>query len=179
MLLRQQGHTLKLQADQKGEEMNYHNITKDDMNNGAGLRVVLWVAGCSHHCRGCQNPQTWDPESGVPFDDNDAEEIFAELSKDYISGLTLSGGDPFYMKNRDVLEKLCKEVKERFPDKTIWSWTGYTYEEIKDVPLLKYIDVLVDGKYDESVRNISLEWRGSENQRVLYLKNGEIVGQGR
>ena len=100
--------------------MRYHNITKDDMLNGDGLRVVLWVSGCSHCCEGCQNPVTWDSEGGLPFDAAAKQEVFDELAKDYISGITFSGGDPLFFKNRpDVTELIC-EIRETFPDKTIW-----------------------------------------------------------
>ena len=109
--------------------MNYHNITKDDMLNGDGLRVVLWVAGCSHYCSECQNPVTWDPNGGIPFDQAAREEVFAELSKDYISGITFSGGDPLYSSNEQEITELAKQIRERFPSKTIWLYTGYTWDE--------------------------------------------------
>lgn len=105
--------------------MNYHNITHIDQNNGDGLRVVLWVAGCSHHCYNCQNPQTWDPKSGILFDESAKGEIFEELSKDYISGLTLSGGDPLYEENLSDIALLVDEITTNFPKKTIWLYTGY------------------------------------------------------
>ena len=105
--------------------MRYHNITKDDMLNGDGLRVVLWVAGCGHHCKGCQNPITWDPNGGIPFDDAAKAEIFEQLDKDYISGITFSGGDPLYEANRADVTALAKEIKERYPKKDIWVYTGY------------------------------------------------------
>ena len=104
--------------------MRYHNITKEDMLNGDGLRVVLWTAGCAHHCRNCQNPITWDPEGGLPFDEAARQEIWEELEKEYISGLTFSGGDPLYPDNREELTALIQEVRERYPRKTrsaIWS----------------------------------------------------------
>ena len=104
--------------------MRYHNITKDDMLNGDGLRVVLWVAGCGHHCKGCQNPITWDPNGGIPFDDAAKAEIFEQLDKDYISGITFSGGDPLYEANRADVTALAKEIKERYPKKDIWVYTG-------------------------------------------------------
>lgn len=100
------------------------------MNNGDGLRVVLWLSGCSHHCYNCQNPQTWNPDNGIPFDEDAKQEIFEELSKNYISGITLSGGDPLYQENVSQVLPLIKEIKEKFPDKTIWLYTGYTYEQI-------------------------------------------------
>jgi len=154
--------------------MKYHNITKDDMLNGEGLRVVLWVSGCSHHCKGCQNPITWDPDKGITFDKDAKAEIFDQLGKDYIAGITLSGGDPLHEKNRIEIKALIKEVKEEFPTKTVWLYTGYTYEEIlADVDLRSVmesgVDVLVEGKYHESERDVSLPWRGSSNQRVIRL----------
>ncbi len=150
--------------------MKYHNITKDDMLNGSGLRVVLWVAGCSHKCKGCHNPITWDPNSGVEFDEEAKKEIFNELEHSYITGLTLSGGDPLYVGNRSVILELVKEVKVKFPTKNIWLYTGYKYEEIKDLPHLEYIDVLVDGEFVEELKDPNLEWKGSSNQNVIYLK---------
>ncbi len=147
--------------------MRYHDITKDDMKNGDGLRVVLWVSGCEHACPGCQNPITWDPEGGLPFDEAAREELFAVLSRDYISGITLSGGDPLYLGNREELLMLLQEVKSRFPDKTIWLYTGYLWEEIRDLPHMKYIDVLVDGPFLERMKDNLLCWKGSKNQRVI------------
>ena len=155
--------------------MNYHNITKDDMLNGDGLRVVLWVSGCSHGCKGCHNRITWDPDSGLPFDEAAKEEIFTELEKDYISGLTLSGGDPLFPGNRHTIETLVREVKERFPKKTIWLYTGYSWEQIADLPIMEFIDVLVDGKFIESLKDNKLHWRGSSNQRVIDMKTKTLL----
>ena len=149
--------------------MNYHNITKDDMLNGDGLRVVLWVAGCNHHCQGCQNPQTWDINSGIPFDNTAKLELFAELDKEYIDGITLSGGDPLHPQNLQSTTILLKEIKEKYPNKTVWIYTGYTYEQIQEKELIKYIDVLVDGPYIKSRRDLHLEYRGSSNQRIIKL----------
>ena len=149
--------------------MNYHNIKKDDMLNGDGLRVVLWVAGCNHHCQGCQNPQTWDINSGIPFDNTAKLELFAELDKEYIDGITLSGGDPLHPQNLQSTTKLLKEIKEKYPNKTVWIYTGYTYEQVQEKELLKYIDVLVDGPYIKSRRDLNLEYRGSSNQRIIRL----------
>lgn len=138
------------------------------MNNGDGLRAVLFVSGCTHHCKGCQNPQTWGLDSGIPFDNDAKQELFDELAKDYISGLTLSGGDPLHPSNRDEITALCKEVKAKF-NKSIWVYTGYTYNQVKDLEVMKYIDVLCDGLYIEKLRDISLKWVGSSNQKVIYL----------
>ena len=149
--------------------MRYHDITKDDMKNGDGLRAVLWVSGCEHACPGCQNPVTWDPDDGLIFDDKAKEALFEILGRDYISGLTLSGGDPLFPGNRSDVLGLLKEVNALFPQKTIWCYTGYTYEEVKDLEHLKYIDVLVDGKFVESLKDNKYEWAGSTNQRVIRL----------
>ena len=156
--------------------MNYHNITHDDMNNGDGLRVVLWVAGCDHHCSECQNPVTWNPDDGLIFDEKAAYELRCWLEKDYISGLTLSGGDPLFESNRDTVLLICKLVKEVIPDKTIWLYTGYVYEDIKDLEIMKYIDVLVDGPYVKKLRDTKLKWRGSSNQRVIDIQKTRESG---
>ncbi|MCR5420224.1 MAG: anaerobic ribonucleoside-triphosphate reductase activating protein [Lachnospiraceae bacterium] len=159
--------------------MRYHNITKDDMLNGDGLRVVLWVAGCNHCCKECQNPITWDPDRGILFDDKAKREIFDELDKDYISGITFSGGDPLHPANMMDVMVLAKEIKEKYPGKTIWLYTGSDWEEIYDLPITKYIDVLVDGEFKVELKDVKLRWKGSSNQRVIdvqkTLKSGESM----
>lgn len=157
--------------------MNYHNITKDDMLNGEGLRVVLWVSGCSHHCKNCHNPVTWDPGGGLLFDESAKKELFGDLSKPYISGLTLSGGDPLYPGSRAEVGALVREVKSRFPEKNIWLYTGYTWEAISDLEFLPWIDVLVDGKFVEGLKDTKLHWKGSKNQRVIDVKASLEQGQ--
>ena len=156
----------------------FHNITKCDMNNGDGIRVVLWLSGCSHHCPECQNPQTWNPENGVQFDTEAYGELLDALAPDYIQGLTLSGGDPMYEGNRQVVLDICQKVKAMYPNKDIWMWTGYTYEEVLQddlmTKILNYVDVLVDGKYMKELRDISIPWRGSTNQRVIDVKKSTI-----
>lgn len=154
--------------------MNYHNITCPDMNNGDGLRVVLWLSGCSHHCKNCQNSQTWDPNSGILFDLEAENELFNDLFLDYISGITFSGGDPLYPTNRSEVLRLCKKIRKIFGDsKTIWLYTGYSYENIVSNTemnnIINLIDVLVDGEYIEEFRNIDLPWVGSSNQRVIKV----------
>jgi len=149
--------------------MNYHNITTDDMLNGSGLRTVLWVAGCEHHCVGCHNAVTWNPNGGIPFDMEAKKELFHKTKPNHISGVTFSGGDPLFPKNRDTITALAKELKETFPQKTIWLYTGYLWEEIVSLPVIAYIDVLVDGKYIEALRNPLLHWKGSSNQRVILV----------
>ena len=150
--------------------MRYHNITKDDMLNGDGLRVVLWVAGCNHYCKECHNPVTWDPDGGLLFDAAAREEIFEQLRKPYISGITFSGGDPLHMANREEIRNLAKEIRENFPDKTIWLYTGALWEQILQEPLLKYIDVLVDGEFVTELKDTKLLWKGSRNQRVIDVR---------
>lgn len=159
--------------------MRYHNITKDDMLNGYGLRVVLWVSGCEHHCPSCHNPITHDPMGGIPFTEEAKEELFVELKKEYIDGITLSGGDPLHPVNRETIKNLLKEIKISFPHKTIWLYTGYTYEEIEHFDFIPFIDVLCDGKFLLDYFNPKLHWVGSSNQRVIDIKKtlekGEIV----
>ncbi len=187
--------------------MNYLKIDKEDVCNGEGLRAVLWLSGCSHRCKGCQNPQTWDADSGIPFNKLAKEELFRELDKDYISGLTLTGGDPLFESNLDGVLDLVTEVNERYntpqdtneirlssPQKSIWLYTGFIWEEIRKGNMedgLKYgewtkrakiiaeCDVLVDGQYIDSQRDITLPYRGSNNQRLIdiqqSLQKGEIV----
>lgn len=149
--------------------MNYHNITKCDLKNGEGVRAVLWVSGCDHYCKGCHNPQTWNKDSGILFDDKTLSEIYQELEKDYVSGLTISGGDPLAPYNREEILNLLISVKSKYPNKNIWCYTGYTYEEIKHLDHIKYMDVLVDGKYEESLSIPSPEWCGSSNQKIIRL----------
>ncbi len=159
--------------------MRYHNITKDDMLNGDGLRVVLWVAGCSHHCSECQNPVTWDPDGGLPFTEAEKEELFTELGKSYISGITFSGGDPLFYANEPEVLALAKEIREKFPGKTIWLYTGFLWEYVKKREIALYLDVLVDGEYVKQLRDTQLHWRGSANQRVIdvqqSLQTGKLV----
>lgn len=158
------------------------------MNNGDGLRVVLWLSGCSHHCYNCQNPQTWNPDSGIPFDESARQEIFKELSKDYISGITFSGGDPLHENNLNEVLKIVKEIRISFPEKTIWLYTGYNFDLLKSEynkyklyaanptihpvrwEIISNVDVLVDGEYIDEQKDLTLKWRGSKNQRVIDIK---------
>lgn len=159
--------------------MNYHNITKDDMLNGDGLRVVLWVAGCSHCCKECHNTITWNPNDGLKFDESAKQEIFNELEKDYIHGITFSGGDPLHINNAYDVSELAREIREKFPNKSIWLYTGYAWEEVKAMEIVQYLDVLVDGEFIVEKKDVNLHWVGSSNQRVIdvqeTLKKGKIV----
>ena len=155
--------------------MNYHNIKTDDMLNGDGLRVTCWVSGCSLGCFNCYNPQTWDFNSGIPFTEETMQEILYDLSKPYIKGLTISGGHPLDPHNAPKVLEIVKRVKMVFPNKDIWIYSGYVWEDIiKDNTLkeiLECTDVLVDGAYVDELRDISLAFRGSSNQRIIDVKN--------
>jgi len=152
------------------------------MLNGDGLRVVLWVAGCSHGCKGCHNPVTWDPQGGLEFDGEARKEIYDELEKDYVSGITFSGGDPLHEANIEGVTALAKDIKEKYPDKTIWLYTGSVWDQVKHLEIMKYLDVLVDGEFQEDKKDNTLHWKGSSNQLVIDVKNtlkiGEIVLHG-
>lgn len=164
--------------------MNYIKITKHDIANGSGIRVVLWISGCTMFCKQCQNSSTWNFKAGKLFTENTKDELIEALEPEYISGLTLSGGHPLESQNQNQVVDIIKVVKDKFPMKTIWLYTGYTYEEILKMPfvlknIFPYIDVLVDGKYDYTKRDITLAWCGSSNQRVIdvqeSLKRDKII----
>ena len=159
--------------------MNYHDITKDDMLNGDGLRVVLWVAGCSHCCKECHNPVTWDPNGGLEFDEAAKQEIFAELEKDYIHGITFSGGDPLHINNAFDVAELAKEIREKYPTKTIWLYTGGLWEDVMNMRVIPYLDVLCDGEFEVDKKDVNVHWVGSTNQRVIdvqkTLAEGKVV----
>ena len=169
--------------------MNYIMIRTDDMLNGDGLRVVLFCAACNHQCKNCQNPETWSENAGKYFDELAQEEILNELNNDYISGITLSGGDPLHINNVISMYYLCKTIKEKFPNKTIWLYSGYTYEDIyrnnnlKELhcsfakKLLGLVDVFVDGKYIEELSDVNYHWAGSTNQRVIDMQKTIEVGK--
>lgn len=157
--------------------MRYHNITTDDMLNGDGLRTVLWVAGCTHRCEGCHNPITWDIDGGIPFDEAAEQELFEKLSADYISGLTFSGGDPLHPRNRDEVTRLARKCREEFPDKTIWLYTGYRWDEIEALDIVPLLDVVVDGEFVKSLLDARLHWKGSSNQRVIDVKETLSLGK--
>lgn len=159
--------------------MNYHDIKKCNMLNGEGLRCVLFVSGCSHMCEGCHNPETWNPKSGIPFDEKALKEIYDELDQDYIDGLTLSGGDPLNEANADAIYELVSKIKKDFSNKTIWIYTGYTYEELQmdnstigltRKKILNKCDVLVDGKFEKDLLSEEYPYAGSTNQRIIKLK---------
>lgn len=157
--------------------MRFWSISYPDLNNGLGCRVTLWVAGCSHHCKGCHNRQTWDFESGRLFTKSDKDKLFEVLNKSYIKGITLSGGDP--MDSFHEILDLVREIKEKFPSKDIWLYSGYTLKEIENSfrnEIIPFIDYLVDGKFEIDKRDISLKFRGSSNQIIWAKdKDGKFV----
>lgn len=160
--------------------MNYAALKKFDIANGPGVRVSLFVSGCRHHCKNCFNREAWDFDFGKPFTKETEEEILAELDKDYIKGLSLLGGEPFEPENRAALTELLKRVKEKYPDKTVWCYTGFEFEILTDQTareMLSLIDVLVDGKFVEELKSPDLIFRGSSNQRILDLKKSLQVGE--
>ena len=146
------------------------------MLNGDGLRVVLWVAGCTHGCKGCHNPITWDIQGGIEFDEAARQEINTEMEKDYVSGLTFSGGDPLHPENRKEITALARELKQRYPDKTLWMYTGFSWDEVDDLQVMQYIDVLVDGEFIMALKDDQLHWKGSSNQRVIDVKKTRECG---
>lgn len=150
--------------------MNYQKITPISIADGIGCRVVLWVSGCEHHCPGCHNPDTHDPESGYLFDEMAEKKLFKLLRPDYIAGITFSGGDPLYFTNLGTVTRLAKRVREELPEKDIWVYTGYLYEQVQHLELMQYIDVLVDGEYKQDFRCVG-QFYGSTNQRMIFLKN--------
>ena len=168
--------------------MYYGNLKKCDIANGIGVRVTLFVSGCTNHCPDCFQPQTWDFHFGRPFTADTEREIFAELDKPYVNGLTVLGGEPFEPENQRDLLPLLQEIRRRYPDKSIWCFTGFRLEdellregsnprcEVTD-RLLSCIDVLVDGRFVAAEKDISLQFRGSRNQRVLDLPKTLAAGQ--
>lgn len=168
--------------------MNYGAIKKCDIANGVGVRTVLFVSGCTHHCKGCFQPETWNFDYGERYTKETEDEIIESLKPDYVDGITLLGGEPFEPENQRELVKLLRRIKKELPQKTVWSFSGYTYEELTGDSravcevtneMLSMLDVLVDGEFIEAKRNISLRFRGSENQRLIDMnktrKEGKIV----
>lgn len=149
--------------------MNYIGLSKYDTANGNGIRVSLFVSGCTLHCKGCFNPESWDFNSGKLFTDETLKEILEELSKDYISGFSVLGGDPLESESFNDVYNIVKTVKETYPKKSIWLWSGRTYEKVKDNRILDYVDVMIDGAFIEKLKDTSLQYRGSSNQRILNL----------
>lgn len=160
--------------------MNYADIKKVDVANGEGVRVSLFVSGCTHQCKGCFNKEAWDFNYGKPFTQETIDKVINYLDNPYISGLTILGGEPLEHENQKGLLPLLKKVKEKFPEKNVWCYTGYRYDKDimekmyknwKETPeVLSYIDVLVDGEFEEDKKDITLKFRGSSNQKIINLK---------
>ncbi len=160
--------------------MRYNLIRKMDISDGPGVRVSIFMQGCEFHCKNCFNPETWSFEGGQEFTDDTIKEVLELGKPDHIKGLSILGGEPMHPKNIDGTLKLAKAFKEKYPDKTVWSWTGFLFDkDLKDKEVMKYIDVLVDGQYKDELHDFTLKWRGSSNQRVIdvqeSLKKGEII----
>ncbi len=167
--------------------MNYAAMKPVDIANGPGVRVSLFVSGCTHHCKGCFNKEAWDFEYGMPFTEDAQKKVLDCLSHDYIEGLSLLGGEPMEPVNQEGLLPFIKKVRERFPEKTIWCYTGYDFD--KDImgrmmknsqisrELLSLIDVIVDGEFIDEQRNLSLKFRGSQNQRIIDVKRSVEAGK--
>lgn len=164
--------------------MNYATIKNNDIANGLGIRVSLFVSGCTHHCKGCFNSVAWSFDYGNPFTEETQNQILSLLDKPHIKGLTLLGGEPMEPQNQVEVIKLLRQVKQKFPQKDIWCYSGYTLEELRDTnnrsrtpvtdEILSLVDVLVDGKFVEEKKNLKLKFRGSENQRIIDVKKTKI-----
>lgn len=150
--------------------MRYNKIRKMDISNGPGVRISIFMQGCAFHCKDCFNPDTWDFSGGNEFTDETIEKIIELGSKDYVKGLSILGGEPMHPNNIDGTTKLAKTFKEKCPNKTVWIWSGFTYETLKEKEVLKYIDVLVDGQFMTKLFDPRLKWRGSSNQRVIDVQ---------
>lgn len=160
--------------------MRYNVIRKMDISNGPGVRVSVFMQGCNFHCKNCFNPETWDFEGGTEFSQNTIDEVLELCNKGHIKGLSILGGEPMHPKNIEATTKLAKAFKEKYPNKNLWVWSGFKFDkELKDKEVLKYVDVLVDGTFNEELRDPTLKWRGSKNQRVIdvqkSLKNHNIT----
>ena len=159
--------------------MRYNKIRKMDISNGPGVRVSIFFQGCTFNCKNCFNPETHDFAGGQEFNDQTIQQVLDLCKPDYIKGLSMLGGEPLHPINIGGAEKLAKAFKERFTDKTIWVWSGFLFEQVRDKSILKYIDVLVDGQFVEEKKNPGLKYRGSENQRIIdvqqSLKTQKIV----
>ena len=153
--------------------MRYNLIRKMDISNGPGVRVSIFMQGCSFHCKNCFNPETWDFKGGQEFTDDTINKVLELCNKPEVKGLSILGGEPMHPTNIEGTTKLAKAFKEKYPEKTIWTWTGFKYEDIKDKEVFNYIDVLVDGQYKDELHNPTLKWKGSSNQRVIDIKESK------
>ncbi len=160
--------------------MRYNKIRKMDISDGPGVRVSIFMQGCAFHCKNCFNPETWDFEKGKEFTDETIERVLELCGNENITGLSILGGEPMHPTNIEGTTKLAKAFKQKYPEKTLWAWSGFLFDKwVKDKEVAKYLDVLVDGQYVDELRNPMLRWKGSSNQRVIdvqkSLKKGEVV----
>ena len=153
--------------------MRYNLIRKMDISNGPGVRVSIFMQGCAFHCKNCFNPETWDFKGGKEFTDETIEKVLDLCNKDQVKGLSILGGEPMHPTNIDGTTKLAKAFKEKYPNKDIWTWSGFRFEDLKDKKVLDYIDVLVDGTYKDELHDPTLKWRGSSNQRVIDVQKSK------
>ena len=150
--------------------MRYNLIRKMDIADGPGVRVSIFMQGCAFHCKNCFNPNTWDFKGGKEFTDETIKRVIELAKESYIQGLSILGGEPMHPNNIEGTTKLAKAFRNAYPDKTIWVWSGFTFDKLEDKEVLKYIDVLVDGQYVDDLHDFRLKWRGSSNQRVIDVK---------
>ena len=151
--------------------MRYNLIRKMDISNGPGVRVSIFMQGCAFHCKNCFNPNTWDFNAGQEFNQKTIDEVLDLCKEGHIKGLSILGGEPMHPNNIEGTTKLAKAFKEKYPDKSIWAWSGFKFDEdLKDKEVMNYIDVLVDGQYKDELHDFTLKWRGSSNQRVIDVK---------
>ena len=159
--------------------MRYNKIRKMDISNGPGVRVSIFMQGCHFHCKDCFNAETWDFNGGKEYTDETIQRVLELASKEYIVGLSILGGEPMHPSNIDGTTKLAKMFKEKYPDKNLWIWTGFLFENIKDKEVFKYVDTLVDGQFKTELFNPKLKWKGSSNQRVIdvqkSLKKNKVI----
>lgn len=155
--------------------MNYVAITTDEILQGEGLRVALWCSGCQIRCKRCHNSHYWDKNCGKKFDEDAFNQICKELDKEYISGLSVLGGNPTDSYNIQCVTDICKRIKILYPQKNIWLFSGHKYEDLQHLEIMKYIDILVDGEFIENLKDNNLYWRGSLNQSVIDVKTGKII----
>lgn len=159
--------------------MHYAGLKKFDIANGPGVRVSLFISGCRRGCKGCFNPETWNFKYGKEFDMRALLELDAAMDDPNVAGLSILGGDPMEPENREMVESICRYMKFEYPDKDIWMWTGFTWDEVRDFGVFKYVDILVDGPFVQELKDLRLKWRGSSNQRVIdvqeSLQSGEVV----
>ena len=151
--------------------MRYNKIRKMDISNGPGVRVSVFMQGCEFHCKNCFNPETWDFEGGKEFNNETIDDVLNLCGQSYIKGLSILGGEPLHPKNIEATTKLAKAFKDKYPNKNVWVWSGFKFDEdLKDKEVLNYIDVLVDGRYSDELHDPTLKWKGSSNQRVIDVQ---------